>query len=168
MGIVLLLIRVVLGALFVVHGTQKLWGWFRGEGPDRAGEYFTRVGFPRGRALARLVGAVEGVAGVALIAGLLTPLPSAVIVAFMINAILAAHRARSPLWVRRGGVGYPAALSVAALLLAFFGPGAYALDALVGLTLWGVTAGAMVALAGLASSFVSLAARTPEQPVTQR
>lgn len=168
MEIGLLLLRVALGALFFIHGTQKLWGWFRGEGLEHAGAYFTRVGFSRGQALARLVGAVEGVAGLALIVGLLTPLPSAVIVAFMINAILVAHRARSPLWVRRGGAGYPTALSVAALLVAFFGPGAYAVDALIGLTLWGTTAGAMVALAGLGSSFVSLTTHTAKQPVTQQ
>lgn len=168
MEIALLVIRVVLGTLFFVHGTQKLWGWFRGEGPERAGEYFTRVGFPRGRTLARLVGAAESVAGLALVAGLLTPLPSAVIVAFMINAILAAHRAKSPLWVRRGGAAYPAALAAAALLVAFFGPGAYAVDALAGLELWGITAGAMVALAGLGSSFVSLTTNTAQRPVGPR
>jgi putative oxidoreductase len=29
-----LLVRLVVGGLFIGHGTQKLFGWFEGPGPD--------------------------------------------------------------------------------------------------------------------------------------
>lgn len=148
MELVLLLVRAVVGTLFVIHGAQKLWGWFRGQGPDEAAASFARVDFAHSRALARAVGVVEAAAGLALTAGLLTPLPSMAIVALMINAILAAHLARSRLWVRRCGFEYPGGLAAAALLIAFLGPGGYAVDGALGFQLWGPRAGALVAVAG--------------------
>jgi len=37
------LLRVTVGALFVGHGTQKLFGWFGGEGPYGTAEAFTKL-----------------------------------------------------------------------------------------------------------------------------
>ncbi len=45
----LLLLRVVVGALFVGHGTQKLFGWFGGYGLDGTGQYFESLGMRPGR-----------------------------------------------------------------------------------------------------------------------
>jgi hypothetical protein len=42
--------RVLVGALFVGHGTQKLFGAFGGEGPDGTGSTFESVGLKPGRA----------------------------------------------------------------------------------------------------------------------
>ena len=36
----LLILRVVVGAALVGHGTQKLFGWFGGHGPVTTGAYF--------------------------------------------------------------------------------------------------------------------------------
>jgi putative oxidoreductase len=36
----LLLLRVAVGLLFVGHGTQKLFGWFEGQGLERTGRFF--------------------------------------------------------------------------------------------------------------------------------
>ena len=33
-------LRFVIGPLFVGHGTQKLFGWFGGHGPDGTGAFF--------------------------------------------------------------------------------------------------------------------------------
>ena len=38
----LLLLRIVVGAAFVGHVTQKLFGWFSGSGPQGTGGFFLR------------------------------------------------------------------------------------------------------------------------------
>jgi putative oxidoreductase len=39
-----LLLRVVMGGLFVGHGTQKLFGWFGGNGLDATAQAFEHLG----------------------------------------------------------------------------------------------------------------------------
>ena len=47
-----LALRLTIGATFFVHGTQKLFGWFGGYGPDGTGEFFESLGLrPAGRTL---------------------------------------------------------------------------------------------------------------------
>lgn len=40
MDLGLLILRLVFGALFIGHGTQKLFGWFGGHGPSGTGGSF--------------------------------------------------------------------------------------------------------------------------------
>ena len=48
-----LVTRVVVGTLFIGHGTQKLFGWFDGPGPDKPDrEQFESGGLGRGAACA--------------------------------------------------------------------------------------------------------------------
>ncbi|TME55298.1 MAG: DoxX family membrane protein, partial [Chloroflexi bacterium] len=53
----LLLLRVVVGLLFVGHGTQKLFGWFGGGGIKGSQGYFQSLGYPP--AMAILAGMAE-------------------------------------------------------------------------------------------------------------
>jgi threonine/homoserine/homoserine lactone efflux protein len=39
-----LLLRLAIGSTFFVHGTQKLFGWFGGYGPDGTGQFFEGLG----------------------------------------------------------------------------------------------------------------------------
>ena len=39
-----LLLRLTIGGTFFVHGTQKLFGWFGGYGPDGTGQFFESLG----------------------------------------------------------------------------------------------------------------------------
>jgi uncharacterized membrane protein YphA (DoxX/SURF4 family) len=41
----LLIVRLVFGGLFAVHGTQKLFGWFGGYGPSGTGRSSRHSGF---------------------------------------------------------------------------------------------------------------------------
>ena len=50
MGIWRLLVRLGVGALLVGHGTQKLFGWFDGEGVAGTAKTFEKVGLRPGRA----------------------------------------------------------------------------------------------------------------------
>ena len=47
MAIGLLILRVVVGALMIGHGTQKLFGWFGGGGITGTAGMFDRVGSGR-------------------------------------------------------------------------------------------------------------------------
>ena len=44
----LLLLRVVVGLAFIGHGTQKLFGWFGGYGPQGTGGFFASQGYRAG------------------------------------------------------------------------------------------------------------------------
>ena len=80
MDVGLLLLRLVVGALFVGHGTQKLFGWFGGHGPEGTGGFMHSLGYRPGRRAAMLAGAAETTAGALLVLGFLTPLASAIVV----------------------------------------------------------------------------------------
>ena len=53
MAIGLLIVRVVVGALLVGHGSQKLFGWFGGGGPEGTGQFFEQVNLRPGKRHAR-------------------------------------------------------------------------------------------------------------------
>src|SRR5207253_2809226 len=82
----LLILRVVVGALLVGHGTQKLFGWFGGYGLEGTGGFFHSLGFRPGRAMAAVAGLSEAGGGLLLALGLLTPLAGAAIVGTLLVA----------------------------------------------------------------------------------
>src|SRR5437763_6576984 len=83
----LLLLRVFAGIAFFGHGTQKLFGWWGGYGPQGTGGYFASMGYRSGVATAVLAGLAEAGGGTLLALGLLTPLACALIAIVMLNAI---------------------------------------------------------------------------------
>jgi len=84
----ILLLRVVVGLAFFGHGTQKLFGWFGGYGPQGTGQFFGSRGFRAPVLMAVVAGATEAVGGTLLAFGFLTPLAGAMIAVVMINAIV--------------------------------------------------------------------------------
>lgn len=165
----LLLVRAVVGGLLAGHGMQKLAGWFGGPGIAGNTDHLRTLGYRHPRRMAWLHGLAETVAGVLFLAGALTPVAAAVIVAVMINAAIAVH-APNGLWVQRGGYEYPLVLGAAALGVAFAGPGRLSLDAAVG---WQPTHGWTLAVlcGGLVAGALALATRrrsTSEQPASRR
>ena len=149
----LLVLRLVIGLLLVGHGTQKLFGFFGGPGIAGAGGFFHSLGFRPGKPMSMVAGISEAGAGMFLALGLLTPLASAAIIGTLVVAG-SVHWAKG-LWGQNGGYETPLLYVAAAGALAFTGPGAYALDNVLGLDAlagngWGVTAIAVGALSGLA------------------
>ena len=116
-------LRGTVGPLMVGHGTQKLFGWFGGPGPDATGGFFENLGLRPGKRHAVAAGVSETVGGVLLTLGALTPVASGIISGTMITAIRKAHAEKGP-WVTEGGYEYPLALIAASLTLAETGPGA--------------------------------------------
>jgi putative oxidoreductase len=123
----LLVLRVVVGALFVGHGTQKLFGWFKGHGLKGTGAYFESVGLSPGVALAALAGLAELAGGLLLGFGLAVPVACALIVAVMATAFATVHW-KNGVWVQDGGFEYPLVLAAVAFAVAAIGPGSISLD----------------------------------------
>jgi putative oxidoreductase len=123
----LLIIRLVIGLLFIGHGAQKLFGWFGGYGLKGTGGWLDSIGIKPGVTMALLAGLSEVVGGLFFAAGLLTPLAGILIAATMVIAIAKVHGANG-LWVTQNGYEYNLILLVVAIGVALTGPGKYALD----------------------------------------
>ena len=86
----LTLLRITLGFVFFAHGAQKVLGWFGGNGFEGTMTAFTgSMGLPA--AVALLVVLAEFLGSLGLIAGLLTRIAAAGIVAVMAGAIAMVH-----------------------------------------------------------------------------
>jgi putative oxidoreductase len=128
MKLFVLIARLLLGGLFIGHGTQKLLGWFGGHGLDGTAGFFESLGLRPGRQHAMMAGAGEVGGGALLAAGLCTPLGAAAITGVMTTAIHTVHAPNGP-WVTDGGWEYPAAIIAAVALITEVGPGPLSLDA---------------------------------------
>ena len=160
MDLGLLLLRATVGLTLAAHGAQKLFGWFGGYGPDKTGEFFAMLGFHPGRRHAILAGLVEVTGGLLLALGALTPLAAALVASVMIVAAVTVHL-KNGFFVGGGGFEYNLVLGVAGLAVAFTGPGALAIDALLGLPLSGAFWGLVAFAVGVAGAAVQLAQRRP-------
>ncbi|MGE3268607.1 MAG: DoxX family membrane protein [Chloroflexota bacterium] len=155
----LLLLRLVVGGLMFGHGAQKLFGWWGG--PGLTGFIGMTGGHLRFRPawLWGPVGALsETVGGLLVLLGLLHPLGAAAIVAAMLIAISVHWPA---FWATERGYEYALLNLVAALGLALAGPGAYALDTVLGIAL--PEPATLILALGLAvlGAGVALATRAP-------
>jgi putative oxidoreductase len=131
MSIFVALVRVLVGGLFVGHGTQKLFGWFGGHGLEGTGRLFDDLGLAPGKRNATLAGAAEAGGGALLAAGLATPLAGAALTGTMVQAIRSVHAPKGP-WVTEGGWEYNAVLIGTVLAVVEAGGGALSLDGLRG------------------------------------
>jgi putative oxidoreductase len=123
----LLIIRLVVGLLFVGHGAQKLLGWFGGYGLKGTGGWFESIGMKPGVTMALFAGLAEFIGGILFALGLLTPLAGILIAGTMAMAIVKVH-APNGLWATANGYEYNLTLIAVAIGIAFTGPGQYALD----------------------------------------
>lgn len=126
----LLLIRVVIGLLFIGHGAQKLFGWFGGYGLKGTGGWMESLGLKPGVTMALFAGLAELVGGLFFTVGFLTPLAGLLIAATMVMSIVKVHGANG-LWSTANGYEYNLTLLVVAIGVALTGPGAYAIDAFI-------------------------------------
>jgi putative oxidoreductase len=124
----ILLLRVFMGGAFFGHGTQKLFGWFGGYGPQGTGQFFGARGFKWPVQLAVVAGLSEAGGGTLLALGLLTPLACALIAVVMINAIVSVTLKRGFLL----GSELELVYLVTAVSLAAIGPGRFSIDRAIG------------------------------------
>jgi putative oxidoreductase len=154
----LLLLRLVVGLYLVGHGSQKLFGWFGGQGLAGTEAGMGRLGLRPARLWALNAGLVETGGGLLLALGLLSPLGSLGIAAAMLVASLTVHWGRG-LFNQTGGPELPVAYLAAALALALTGPGRYSLDGWLGLALPEPAVGLVVGALVVAGVAVALATR---------
>jgi putative oxidoreductase len=156
----LLLLRLSIGGVILAHGLQKV-GLLGGPGLDGITGFFASLGFRPARAWALLVAVVEAVGGVFLILGLLTPVAGVLIAADLLVAIVVVHWPR--FWSQDGGLEFPLPIAAGALALALVGPGAWSLDAVLGIRLNDV---ALLALAAAVAVGAVVAIVTRTRPTT--
>ncbi|MGH3918397.1 MAG: DoxX family protein [Gammaproteobacteria bacterium] len=132
--VALLLLRAMIGVVFIAHGSQKLFGAFGGGGLDTAAKAMDGFGLKPGMLFAVLAGISEFGGGLLLLIGLLTPLAGLIITGLMVVAIAVSTGQKG--FIVIGGLGYEynLVLIVIALALVIAGPGRLSLDHQLGLT----------------------------------
>ena len=143
-----LILRLAVGGFFIGHGTQKLFGWFGGHGPDGTGQFFEALGLRPGKRHAIAAGAAEAGGGALLALGAATPLAASVLTATMLTAIQKVHLSKGP-WSTDGGYEYNLVLIGAVLALAETGPGSPSIDSARGSNAYGAKWAAIALLLGI-------------------
>ena len=126
-----LLLRVMIGVVFIAHGTQKLFGAFGG-GLDATADAMAGYGLRPGMFFAVLGGISEFTGGLLLLVGLLTPLAGLIITGVMVVAIAVSSGHNGFIALGRLGYEYNLVLIAIALALAIAGPGQLSLDRQLG------------------------------------
>ena len=128
---VLTLSRVVLGIIFLAHGSQKVFGWFGGPGYDQTMKAFQGMGIPAFFAVIAIL--AEFLGGLGLLVGLLSRVAAFGIAIIMIVAVSLVH-AQNGLFMnwsgnQRGeGFEYHLLALAVAVLVMVRGAGAWSLD----------------------------------------
>src|ERR1700722_20959104 len=128
----LTLMRLILGVVFFLHGSQKLLGWFGGFGFSGTMNFFTSMlHIPAPFAVVAICAEFFG--GIGLILGLLARVAAFGIAVNMVVAVLMVHFANGPFmnWYgNQKGEGYEFHLLVLALAITIIirGAGAFSVD----------------------------------------
>lgn len=129
----LMLLRVGLGALLIVHGLQKIFGWWGGSGLSGFEGSLADLGYQHAGLLTYVGAGAQVAAGLLLVLGLFTPLAAAAALAYLLNALLASVAAEPGVsfvdFVIPTGHEHQASLVLVAAALTLTGPGRYGLDA---------------------------------------
>jgi len=130
----LLILRLVVGLTIAAHGAQKLFGWWGGPGMTGWTDSVSKLRIRPALPWAWIAALSEFGGGLLLALGVLSPLGSLAIAGAMLVAIATVHLSRG-FWVTKGGYEFNLALIGAVAALALTGPGAYSLDAALGISL---------------------------------
>jgi putative oxidoreductase len=143
----LLILRLITGGIFIVHGSPKLFGGpgkpvpalaaeklgpgfaeaWEGHGGENWAQRLEQLGVPSPKAMAVLTGLVEVVGASCLIIGWQTRPASILLIGEMVTAIQKVHW-KNGLMVSKGGYEFNLSLIGALLTLLLVGPGRASLD----------------------------------------
>src|SRR3954453_7799357 len=154
MDLALLVLRVVVGLLFVGHGAQKLFGVFGGGGLEGTAGMFDNIGLRPAWLHARAAGTAEFLGGALLALGLFTPFAAAALIAVMTAAVITVH-APNGIWNTNQGYEFNPVMVAVAFALAGIGAGSWSLDNAFGFDLngviWAIAALAVGVIGGIGS-----------------
>lgn len=123
-------LRLALAAIFLFHGSGKLFGLFGGRGIEGTAGGFEQIGLKPAKPLAILAGGTEFFGGLALLLGLLTR-PAALGIACVMAVAIAAVHGKNGFSLQKGGFEYCFALLMMCAALLVSGGGMLSLDALL-------------------------------------
>ncbi|MGW8601433.1 DoxX family protein [Streptomyces sp. NPDC055893] len=149
----LFILRLLVGLLVAGHGVQKVSRHLGGKGLEGGTEEFRADGFRGGALTALAAGGGQIGSGLLLAAGFLTPLAATGIAGVMTVALTV--KRHNGLWVQNDGYEYPLVLIGTAAALSATGPGAWSLDAVLGLTPYPSWWAAVVLAAGTGSGLLT-------------
>jgi putative oxidoreductase len=149
MDLALLVLRLVVGLLFVGHGSQKLFGVFGGGGLEGTAGMFDNIGLRPGWLHARFAGTAEFAGGALIALGLFTPFAAAALIGVMTAAVLTVH-VKNGIWNSNQGYEFNLVMMAVVFALAGIGAGSWSLDNAFGFDLHGV----VWAIAALAAGVV--------------
>lgn len=152
--IALFVLRLTVGTLLAGHGSQKLFGWFKGPGLKGTHGFMESLGMPPGKVWGTMAGVAEFSGGALTALGFLNPLGPLNIMAAMTVAIRRVHWGK-PIWTSEGGAELPLTNLTVATAVMFAGPGRYSLDRMLGIRIprWMAV---LATLATAATTFVAL------------
>jgi putative oxidoreductase len=165
----LLLLRLVIGLIVAAHGAQKLFGWWGGPGMTGWTGAMKRMRIRPAVPWAWTSALAELLGGLGFALGLLTPLPSLAIAGSMLVAIALVHWPKG-FWATKGGFEFNLSILAAVLAVALVGPGAYSLDAAIGLHLPeppALIVGTIAMLVGVGVALGTRAAQPAPEPTAQ-
>jgi putative oxidoreductase len=128
----LLIVRIVLGVIFIIHGGQKLFSWYSGPGIKGVSQWLTSFEVAHPTPLAWMVALSEFGGGLLVLLGLLTPLGAAITISVMLVAIVQVH-AKNGFLNTNQGYEFNLSLIALALVLLLVGAGTVSMDHLLGL-----------------------------------
>ena len=128
----LLILRLFLGVVFVMHGSQKLLGAFGGGGIAGVAGMLSKLGLEPSQILAWVLSITEFVGGVCVVLGFLTRFWAAGLVIDMAVAIFKVHMANG-FFASKNGFELPLAFGVMALVILLTGPGSLSVDRATGI-----------------------------------
>jgi putative oxidoreductase len=124
------ILRILVGIIFMAHGSQKLFGMFGGYGLEGTGQYMASLGLNPGYLMALLSGSAEFFGGLALFLGLLVRPAAVVLIVMLVVAILSVH-IHNGLFMANNGYEFGLALLGAAIAVLFEGAGRVSLDRVI-------------------------------------
>jgi putative oxidoreductase len=160
-GLPRILLRGALGGTMIAHGMKH------GRSLDGTAGWFESIGFREPRLQARVSSVVEVGSGVALLAGVATPLSASAVVGTMTVAYRTVHQPNG-YFITGEGWEYVGFISAAAIALSALGSGRWSVDRLAGVDRKGspVARAALTAGVGVAGAAAQLATfwRRPVKP----